>query len=81
MRRIEVCEVIRCYHLIEIDDDLDVEEIIQTANETLSKHDSGCDAIKAQLERLEDTYGFEYEIKEEFCGREIDSIYVIGEVD
>lgn len=81
MRRIEVCEVIRCYHLIEIDDDLDIEEIIQTANENLHKYESGCEAITVVLERVKDTYGLEYEIKCGYCGTEIDGISIVDEVD
>ena len=81
MKRIEVCEVVKYYHLIEVDDEVDIEEIIKQANETLSKHDSGCDAIKAQLERLKNRYGFEYEIKHCYCGTEIEGLNVMDEVD
>lgn len=80
-KRIEICEVIKCYHLIEVDDELDIEEIVQAANHNSSRCDSGCEAIKDQLDKLKDTYGFDYEIKEKHCGVEIESIYVIGEVD
>ena len=48
--------------IIEIDDDLDIEEIIQTANENLHMN-RGC-----VLERVKDTYGLEYEIKCGYCG-------------
>lgn len=82
MKRIEVCEVIKCYHLIEVDDEVDVEELIQLANYESGRHESGsCGSVRAQLERLKDTYGFDYEIKLSYCGTEVDGISIVDEVD
>lgn len=82
MKRIEVCEVIKCYHLIEVDDEVDIEELIQLANYESGRHESGCcGAVRTQLDKLKNTYGFDYEIKLNYCGTEVDGISIVDEVD
>lgn len=61
---------------------VDVEELIQLANYESGRHESGsCGSVRAQLERLKDTYGFDYEIKLSYCGTEVDGISIVDEVD
>lgn len=81
MKRIEVCEVVKHYHLIEVDEEVDVEELIRQANYNLDRHDSGCEAIQTLLEKYKNTYGFDYEIKCSYCGSEVEGLSIIDEVD
>lgn len=80
-KRIEICEVVKHYHVIEVDDDVDIEELIHDVNYNLSKHDSGCEAISVALDKIKNTYGLDYEIKCNYCGTEIDGLSIVDEVE
>lgn len=81
MRKYMVCETKKSYHLIEVDEDVNFEEVIHELNDSLSKYDSGCEAISTALDKIKNTYGLDYEIKCNYCGTEIDGISIVDEVD
>jgi len=81
MKKIEVCETIKHYHMIEVDDEVDIEGIVSQAYYNSARYDTGCEAIEELLKKVKDTYGLNYEIKKDYCGTEIDGLNVVGEVD
>ena len=81
MKKIEVCETIKLYHLIEVDDEVDIEDTINQANINSTKFDTGREAIESVLEKLKNTYGFDYQIKPNYCGTEIEGLNIMDEVD
>ena len=80
-KRIEICEVVKHYHVIEVDDETDVEELVRNVNYNLNKYDSGCEALSVTLDKIKNTYGLDYEIKCNYCGTEVDGISIVDEVD
>lgn len=80
-KRIEICEVVKHYHVIEVDDEVDVGELVRNVNYSLSKYDSGCEALSVALDKIKNTYGLDYEIKCNYCGTEVDGLSVVDEVE
>lgn len=79
--KVMVCEIVRHYHEVELDDELDVEDIVKRAMDNNRMYDTGYEAIEDILKKYEDKYGFSYKIKANACGTEVEDMSVIGEMD
>ena len=74
--KILVSETVTHYHEIELSDELDIENILNMANEIKDRCDTGYDAIEEILSSIKKRYGdaFDYEIKPNFCGTKCEEI-------
>lgn len=72
-----ICEVVRHYHEVDIDEnELDIEEIVEKAKSQASRYDTGYESIESILKKYEDKYGFEYSVKPNYCGTIMEDMYV-----
>lgn len=79
MAKYVITELVARYHQVEVDDEINIEEVINSADSLKHRYDSGCDAIEAVLRQYEDKYGFEYSVYEDECGTSVESISVAEE--
>lgn len=75
-----VCETVKHYHEVDIDDELDIQDIIDQANAAKAMCDTGYDAIKEILSVYEEEYGFDYIVKPNYLGTDSIDITVVDEV-
>lgn len=76
-----VCEIIKHYHEVDIDEELDIEDVVKTAELNLCLSDNGAEAIADILQKYKDKYGFDYMIKADHYGKESVELSVIEEID
>ena len=76
-----VCEVVKHYHEIEIDDELEVLDIVNQAETMMDLHDSGVESLIYLLEKYRDKFGFDFCIKADYCGKESVELSVVKEID
>ena len=81
MSKFVVCETIRQYHEVDIDDELVISVLVNQANRLLDKFDSGAEALEYILKLYQDRYGFDYNLKNCGCGQETVDISVHDEID
>ena len=81
MKSYMICETKKFYHLVEVSEEINMEETIKIMDSIADEYDSGYEAVSIVLEKLKDTYGFDYEIKLNYCGTEVDGISIVDEVD
>ena len=72
MSKFVVCETIRQYHEVDIDDELVISVLVNQANRLLDKFD---------LKLYQERYGFDYNLKNCGCGQETVDISVHDEID
>lgn len=74
--KILVSETVTHYHLVDLSDELDIEEVLGKANAVRSRYDTGYDALEAVLEAYRIRYGeaFDYAVKPNFCGAKCEGI-------
>ena len=63
MSKFVVCETIRQYHEVDIDDELVINVLVNQANRLLDKFDSGAEALEYILKLYQERYGFDYNEK------------------
>ena len=76
MKSYLIKETREVYHKISIDE-LDIEGIVTQARKNKNIGD-GIEAIKDELNYYNIKYGFDYAIKENFCGDSVNDLEVIG---
>lgn len=64
------------YHLVEADEDLDMESIIQQVKTNLSKYEYGWEAIRELLDLYELNFGICGTILPNECGKEVLNIEI-----
>lgn len=74
-------ETVHHYHEVELNEELDIEEIIKTADRNKGRHESGCESIESALRRYFKSHGFEFKVIPNKYGTECVSIDVVDEVD
>lgn len=75
--KIIVCETVRHYHQIEVEEGLDWEEIMSKAKKELKSSETGYEAIENTLNH----YGIEHSIEPNYCGTECDDIEIIDTIE
>lgn len=81
MKSYMICETKKFYHLVEVSEEINMEETIKIMDSIADEYDSGYEAVSTVLEKLKNTYGFDYEIKCNYCGTEIDGLSIVDEVE
>lgn len=79
--KVMVCEIVRHYHEVELDDELNAEDVVQRATDDSCMYDTGYEAIETYLQAYKDKYGFDYKVKPNACGTEVAEMYVVEEID
>lgn len=80
MKKFVVCETVYCYHMVEVDDEIDIEKVVADAK-ALIKMSSGIEALEDILEDYKYHHGLDYNIKPNFCGTSTENLTVYDEVD
>lgn len=79
--KVMVCEIVRHYHEVELDNELYVEDVVTRAMNNNRMYDTGYQAIEGYLQTYKDRYGFDYKVKPNACGTEVEDMYVVDEID
>lgn len=66
--RLILAETVVHYHMIEMDDEIPVDEALAQARELVADNHAGYEAMDTVLNRYKQQYGFEYELKPNYCG-------------
>lgn len=77
MKRYMINELVNHYHMVEIDDELDIENIVETAKPLLAMA-TGYEAIEDILQYHKEEHGLNYMIKPNYCGARSENIEVVG---
>ena len=77
MKKYVVAETVTYYHMVEIDDELDIEDIVNSARQDV-KNNTGYEALESKLKHYQSLYNFDYSIKPNYCGTSCTGMYVIG---
>lgn len=80
--KVMLSETVTHYHSVELSDELDIEQIIEKANNLKKRCDTGYEAVATVLEAYKNKFGFEYKVTPNACGTEFESIefeYLIEE--
>lgn len=77
MKRYVVAETVTHYHLVEIDDELDIDDIVKTSKANLGR-DTGYEALESTLRHYQALYNFDYSVKPNYCGTTSQGLYTIG---
>lgn len=78
MKRYMIQETVNHYHMVEIDDELDIEEVVQESNEWRNGSDAGYIGLENVLKVYNKLYGFEYSVEPNYCGTETVHMEVMG---
>ena len=76
MKRYVIREVVNHYHLIEVDDEVDIENVIYAANNEPTG--TAYEIIDDILREYKDNRGFDYKIKPNYCGTDTLNIELEG---
>ena len=74
-------EIVKHYHEIDINEELDIEDVVKAAELNLCLFDNGAEAIADILQKYKDKYGFDYMIKADHFGKDSVELSVIEEID
>lgn len=80
--KVILSENVTHYHSVELSDELDIEQIIEKANNLKKRCDTGYEAVATILEAYKNKFGFEYKVTPNACGTEFESLefeYLIEE--
>lgn len=80
--KVILSENVTHYHSVELSDELDIEQIIEKANNLKKRCDTGYEAVATVLEAYKNKFGFEYKVTPNACGTEFESLefeYLIEE--
>nr|DAZ41709.1 MAG TPA: hypothetical protein [Caudoviricetes sp.] len=77
MKKYVVREVVNHYHLIEVDDEVDICNVIKEAK-TLLHRATGFEAIEDVLNDYQNKYGFDYTVKPNYCGTCSEGLEIVG---
>ena len=79
MKKFVVCETVCRYHMVEVDDEIDIEKVVADAK-ALIKMSSGVEALADILEDYKYHHGLECNVKPDYCGASTESLIVYDEV-
>lgn len=72
-----VCEIVRHYHEIDInDDEIDPVDLVEQAKSRANKDNFGYESLKEVLKFYKEKYGLDYEVKPNFCGTEMEDMFI-----
>lgn len=74
-------EVVNHYHVVECDEELDIEEIIDNARDEKNRYETGYEAIEAMLKPYEEKYGFEFNVKANAEGTDCIDLTIVDEIE
>ena len=80
--KVMLSENVTHYHSVELSDELDIEQIIEKANNLKKRCDTGYEAVATILEAYKNKFGFDYKVIPNACGTEFESLnfeYLIEE--
>ena len=80
--KVMLSETVTHFHEVELSDELDIEQIIEKANNLKKRCDTGYEAVATVLEAYKNKFGFEYKVTPNACGTEFESLefeYLIEE--
>ena len=80
MKKFVVCETVNHYHMVEVDDEIDIEKVVADAK-ALIKMSSSVEALTDILEDYKYRHGLDYNIKADFCGTSTENLTVYDEAD
>lgn len=80
-KKFVIKETVNHYHEVEIDEELDIEDIVACANASSRLYNTGYEALEDKLKQYKERYGFDYNVKPNYCGTEIVNMEVEDEVD
>ena len=80
MKKFVVGETVNHDHLVEVDDESDIEKVVSDAK-TLIKMSSGVEALADILEDYKYHHGLDYNIKADFCGTSTENLTLYDEAD
>lgn len=69
-------ETVTHYHQVEMSDELDIEKILDMANNLKKRCDSGYEAVEQVLQMYKDEYGeaFDFKVTPNACGTEFEEL-------
>ena len=74
-----VCEVVRHYHEVDTEhDDIDMEKFVDIAKLNVNFFNSGYESLDKLLEEYKEKYDIEYSLKPNFCGTEVEDMYIVN---
>lgn len=77
MKQYKIAETVTHYHMIEIDDDIDINEVINSARGLLPISMTGVDAIETVLDNDKKKSNTDYIIHRDYYGETLDNLYVM----
>ena len=80
MKKFVVCETVNHYHMVEVDDEIDIEKVVADAK-ALIKMSFGVEALADILEDYKYHHSLDYNIKADFCGTSTENLTVYDEAD
>ena len=80
MKKFVICETVNHYHMVEVDDEIDIEKVVADAK-ALIKMSSSVEALVDILEDYKYHHGLDYDIKADFCGTSTENLTVYDEAD
>ena len=80
MKKFVICEMVNHYHMVEVDDEIDIEKVVADAK-ALIKMSSGVEALADILEDYKYYHGLDYNIKADFCGTSTENLTVYDEAN
>lgn len=72
--KVILSENVTHYHSVELSDELDIEQIIEKANNLKKRYDTGYEAVATILEAYKNKFGFEYKVTPNACGTEFEEL-------
>ena len=81
IKKYMVKETVNHWHEVCVSDELDIENIVDKALDESRQYNTGHEAIAYALEKYKDKYGFEYEVKPNFCGTDVIGMEVMDEIE
>ena len=79
MKKFVICETVNHYHMVEVDDEIDIEKVVEDANR-LIKMSSGVEALNDILEDYKYHHSLECNVKPDYCGVSTERLVVYDEI-
>ena len=80
MKKFVICETVNHYHMVEVDDEIDIEKVVADAK-ALIKMSPGVEALADILEDYKYHHGLDYCIQADCCGTSTENLTVYDEAD
>lgn len=81
MSKYMVRELVELFHEVELDDELNIEKVVNLANENQKLYDSGYEAIGNILLKYKQHYGFEYHVNPRKYGTNTITLDIVDEME